>query len=193
GQLHRYLNLHRIIWERIDEVKRQGKIRGRDIGALRDKVEGYSKTVNLIEARINQMNAYLRTRESIVKEDEELRYFMEVIGYRYEAMANTLSYMQDIWVMTKNYVDSSMALFSDLHSESTDSSIHSLTIVTSMGVGATLIGLFTTSSAPEFTVFGVFYFLALAAIGFSVAKIMKWIYGRRSYKISEVDYDKDIK
>lgn len=37
-QLHRYLNIHRIIWEKIADIKEQGKIRGRDLEQLRNRL-----------------------------------------------------------------------------------------------------------------------------------------------------------
>lgn len=193
GQTHRYLNLHRIIWERIDEVKERGAIRGGDIAKFRDRLEGYAKTVNLIEARIKQMGTYLHTRERVVKDDARLKNFMGLIGYRYEAMGDTLAYMTEIWNMTKNYVNSGLELFTSLQNQATQNSVKNLTVVTSMGVGATLIGLFTTASVPKFTQFGILYFVLLALIGYSADKITKWFYKRKSYKIAAVDYDKDIK
>lgn len=193
GQLHRYLNLHRIIWERIAEVKERGNIKGNQIGEFRDKIEGYGKTINLIEARINQMGTYLHTRERIAKDDPHLVHFLSVIEYRYETLGDTLTYLQEIWVMTKNYVDSSLKLFGDLQARATQNSVKDLTVVTSMGVGATLIGLFTTDSIPHFTGLGFIYFAVLAFIGYSSNRITKWFYKRKSYNISEITYDKDIK
>ncbi|MBP3635352.1 MAG: hypothetical protein J6J17_02680 [Bacilli bacterium] len=67
-----------------------------------------------------------------------------------------------------------------------------MTIVTSMGVGASLLGLFT-ESAPTFTLFGVIYFFVLALIGYSVNKIMSTISKNKRYEISDIDYDKNIK
>lgn len=192
GQLHRYLNLHRIIWERIADVKERGEIKGRDVGEFKDKVDGYAKTINLIETRINQMGTYLHTRESIAKGDTDLKAFSTVLEYRYEALGNTLSYLQEIWVMTKNYVDSASSLFSDLQAQATQNSVENLTIVTSMGVGATVIGLFTTDSVPEFTAFGFAYFLALALVGYGSRKATQWFYSRKTYRFSDIDYDKSI-
>lgn len=192
GQLHRYLNLHRIIWERIDEVKENAKITGKDIIRLNTKIDGYNKTINLIDARINQMGSYLKTREKIAKSDVHLKESLEMIGYRYETLGNTLSYIQYLWDMTQNYVKSAQSLFKSLQSDVTDKSINNLTIVTSMGVGASLIGLFTKST-PTFTIFGVLYFFALALIGWTVNKIMKTISKNRIYEVSDMEYDKDIK
>lgn len=192
GQLHRYLNLHRIIWEKIDEVKENARVRGKDIVAFNSKIDGYRKTVNLIDSRINQMNTYIKTREKIAKSDEALQESLDLIGYRYETLINTVSYMQQIWSMTKNYLNSATSLFDSLESKVTEKSVNSLTIVTSMGVGASLIDLFT-ESAPTFSKFGVLYFFILAIVGYTVNKTMKFISENRRYEISDIEYDKNIK
>lgn len=191
GQLHRYLNLHRIIWEKIADVKENAKIKGKKILELNSKIEGYAKTINLIEGRINQMNTYLSTRERIAKEDSELTDFVHISGYRYETLRDTLVYIQHLWTMTKNYVNSAKSLFSDLQNDIADKSIGSLTIVTSMGVGASLIDLFTNSE-PDFTIFGVVYFFILALIGFIANKVMNKISENRTYHIMDMEYDKNI-
>lgn len=192
GQLHRYLNLHRIIWEKIDAVKENAKVKGKDIVAFTSKIDGYRKTVNLIDSRINQMNTYIKTREKIAKSDNSLADSLDLIGYRYETLINTVLYMQQIWAMTKNYLNQAATLFNGLESQVTEKSIGNLTIVTSMGVGASLIGLFT-ESAPTFTVFGILYFFALAIIGWLVNRIMKKVSENRVFEISDIEYDKNIK
>ncbi|HEY0010982.1 MAG TPA: hypothetical protein VGB97_03695 [Candidatus Paceibacterota bacterium] len=191
GQLHRYLNLHRTIWERIAEVKEKGEIQGKDVGAFTTKIESYAKTINLIEARINQMGAYLRTRESVAKNDPHMKDFVAVLSFKHETLADTLEYVKEIWGMTKNYVQSAQGLFSAIQAKATESSVKNLTIITSMGVGATLIGLFA-QEAPEFTGFGVFYFFALAFIGWLANKTMGNVAQRRKYKIEDTEVAKDL-
>ena len=192
GQLHRYLNLHRIIWEKIAAVKERGEIKGKNIGAFKNKIESYNKTINLIEARINQMGIYIGTRERVVKKNESLARFADVVQFKYQTLGNTLSYVKDIWNMTKNYVNSALTLFSAIQAKSTESSVKNLTVITSMGVGATLLGLFS-KKPPEFTMFGAIYFFVLALIGFTTNKIMKTIYKNKMYKISDIKAAKDIK
>lgn len=192
GQMHRYLNMHRIIWEKIAHVIERGEMKGSEIGGFKSTVDQYKKTIDFIDIRINQMGTYLKTRESIASKDPRLAVFEEVLGYKHETLSATLDYMKEIWNLTQKYVDSAAKIFSDLQSDSTSSSVENLTIVTSMGVGATLIGLFAADSAPEFTAFGVGYFFALAAIGYSVNKLMKWWYKRRTYHVSAIDVDKNI-
>ncbi len=138
------------------------------------------------------MNTYISTREKIAKSDNSLTESLDLIGYRYETLKNTVSYMQQIWSMTKNYLAQAEKLFAGLESKVTEKSIGSLTIVTAMGVGASLIDLFT-ESAPSFSLFGVIYFFILAIVGWSVNKLMKTISENRKYEIQDIEYDKNIK
>lgn len=192
GQLHRYLNLHRIIWEKIDAVKDRAKVRGSDVVKFSTKLEGYAKTVTLIDGRIRQMSTYISTRERIAKEDSDLREFLAISGYRYETLRDTLEYIKDLWDMTKNYVTSAQKLFDGIKQDVTSSSIDSLTIVTSMSAGAAVLSLFTESE-PEFTSFGFMYFFILAFVGWVATKLLAKINEKRKYEISDIDYDKNIK
>ena len=192
GQLHRYLNIHRIIWEKIDAVKENVKVRGADIVKFTSKLEGYAKTINLIDGRINQMGTYISTREKIAKSDKELEEFLSISGYRYETLRDTLDYIAYLWDMTTNYVVSAQKLFDGLKTDVTSKSVDSLTIVTSMSAGASIIALLT-ESRPEFTVFGVLYFFILAFLGWGTTKLLSFISNRRKYEISDIEYEKNIK
>lgn len=192
GQLHRYLNMHRIIWEKIDEVKENVNVKGSEIVKFTTKLEGYAKTINLIDGRINQMSTYISTREKIAKSDKDLEEFLAISGYRYETLRDTLDYIRYLWGMTKNYVSSAQKLFDGIKQDVTSKSVDSLTIVTSMSAGAGIIGLLT-ESAPEFTFFGVIYFFILAFLGWSATKILSIISNMRKYEVTDIEYDKDIK
>ena len=192
GQLHRYLNLHRIIWEKIDDVKEHINVKGKEIIKFTTKLEGYAKTINLIDGRIKQMSTYISTREKIAKSDSELAEFLAISGYRYETLKDTLDYIKYLWDMTKNYVASAQKLFSGIKQDITSSSIDSLAIVTSMSAGAAIIDLFT-ESAPTFSAFGFIYFLILALVGWSATKIITTISKNRKYEVTDIEYDKDIK
>ena len=192
GQLHRYLNIHRIIWEKIDEVKEHAKVKGKDIVKFTTKLEGYAKTINLIDGRINQMSTYISTRERIAKSDQELAEFLAISGYRYETLRDTLNYIQYLWDMTQNYVSAAQSQFKSLKSDVTSKSVNSLTIVTSMSAGAAILGLFQKSE-PTFTTFGFVYFFVLALIGWGSQKILDFVSNRQKYDVTDVEFDKNIK
>ena len=192
GQLHRYLNIHRIIWEKIDTVKENVEVKGSDIVKFTTKLEGYAKTINLIDGRIKQMSTYIPTREKIAKSDKELVEFLEISGYRYGTLRDTLEYIKYLWAMTQNYVTSAQKQFAGLKSDVTSKSVNSLTIVTSMSAGAAILGLFQKSK-PEFTIFGVVYFFILAVIGWGSQKVLGYISNKQKYDVTDVEYEKDIK
>jgi len=192
GQLHRYLNLHRIIWEKIAVVKEKGQIKGSEVDPFKTKIEGYNKTINLIGSRINQMGVYIGTRGSIAASDKEMDRFIKILKFKYDTLSDTLIYIKELWAMTKNYVESALDLFTAIQAKSTESTVKNLTVITSMGVGATLIGLFTEKKFPDFTWFGVLYFFILAFIGYSADKIIKYAQKKKRYKVFDVDYDKNI-
>ena len=191
-QLHRYLNIHRIIWEKIDEVKENAKVKGSDIVKFTTKLEGYAKTINLIDGRIKQMSTYIPTREKIAKSNVELAEFLEISGYRYETLRDTLQYIQYLWGMTQNYVSAAQKQFESIKTDVTSKSVNSLTIVTSMSAGAALLNLFT-DSAPTFTVFGFVYFFILALIGWGSQKLLRYISNKQKYDVTDIEYEKDIK
>lgn len=192
GQLHRYLNIHRIIWEKIDDVKAHSRVKGSEIVKFTTKLEGYAKTINLIDGRINQMGTYLPTREKIAKQDKDLSEFLEISGYRYETLRDTLEYIKYLWDMTENYVKDAQKQFENLKSDVTSKSVTSLTIVTSMSAGAAILSLFTKSE-PKFTTFGLIYFFVLALIGWGAQKILSIIGNRQKYDVTDVEYEKNIK
>ena len=49
--------------------------------------------------------------------------------------------------------------------------------------------LFTAKAMPEFTTFGLVYFLILAGVGYTVNKVMGIVGSNRKYKIADKDYE----
>ena len=192
GQLHRYLNLHRTIWEEIAKVNECGRLRGKDIPEHKERIDCYAKTISFIATRIDQMDTYLHTRQKILLNDNRLISFNTELAYHHETMSDSLDYVKDIWNLTQNYVKTAQKVFTELVAKSTNNSVHNLTVVTSMGVGATLIGLFTVTDLPTISWFSMSYFIALAFFGYMVNRILKIWSENKSYGITHIDVDKDI-
>ncbi len=192
GQLHNYLNLHRTIWEKIQVIKEQGAIKGRDIQAQRAKLESYKKTVELIEGRMQQMGLYIETRASIIANNGWEQFFASVLSFKYQNLKHTLEYVMSLWQMTKQYVDSAIQLFSEASQRSTKNSVDALTIISSIGVISGVIAYLQTTDLPTISVVGVAYFVILLMLALMVNSIINFIFRNLRYKISDVDYSKDI-
>ncbi len=110
GQLHRYLNLHRAIWGKIDQIRKPTRLSESEILHAATKLERYEKTALLIKGRLSQMATYVNVREAGIKDDQALVDFLAISGYRYPALVGTLTYVQSLWETTYNYIVSTKKL-----------------------------------------------------------------------------------
>ncbi|MES2930595.1 MAG: hypothetical protein V4665_02325 [Patescibacteria group bacterium] len=183
-QLERYLSIHRTLWEKIKVIFESDKIKGTDIDPLRTELQGYQKTINLIEARINQMPAYVKTRQklTVIEGDDDL---VPITALRFEDLLDTHEYIKHLWTMTKNYLQSALDMLLALQAESTKTSISSLQLVTTIGVISGLIAYLGKDTLPPFTKFGLFYLVGLLAVTWCINSLISWIFKRRMYTVSK--------
>lgn len=184
AQLERYLQIHRILWEKIRVILEQEKIKGTSIEVFRSELQGYQKTVNLIEARINQMPTYVKTRQklTVISDDTDLS---PIASLRFEDLLNTHEYIKHLWSMTKNYLQSALDMLASLQAESTKTTISSLQLVTTIGVISGLIGYLGKDALPPVSSFGFLYLIGLLFVTWLINKIISLIYKHRSYKIKQ--------
>ena len=193
SQLHRYLNIHRIIWEKIDQIKERGAIKGTEIDALRNELSLYQKTINLIGARIEQMDVYVHTRSKITDTRKIDEYLQPLFQFKFETLLDTQEYMKQMWVMTQSYLDSTLELFNDLQAKSTKNTISSLQLITTVGVVAAILGYLGKDALPKFTVIGLVYFSLLLAMTYIINFAVSRLYKNKKYPIKARDIVRDIK
>jgi len=182
-QLERYLNIHRTIWEEISNIKERQNIKGTQITPLRNKLEGYQKTISLIDSRIAQMGTYAHTRKSLSKQSNTADHLSNLFQYKYETLLDTHQYIKEIWKMTKDYLGSALKVISEIQAESTKDSIRSLQLVTTIGVLSGLFGYMSRTSFPQFTFTGVLYLSLLLALTFLINKLVVFVYSNLKYKL----------
>ena len=193
SQLHRYLNIHRIILEKIDQIKERGAIKGTEIDALRNELSLYQKTINLIGARIEQMDVYAHTRSKITDIRKIDEYLQPLFQFKFETLLDTQEYMKQMWVMTQSYLDSTLELFNDLQAKSTKNTISSLQLITTVGVVAAILGYLGKDALPKFTVIGLVYFSLLLAMTYIINFSVSRLYKNKKYPIKARDIERDIK
>ncbi len=183
-QLERYLSIHRSLWEKIKKILESDKIKGTDIEPIRTELQGYQKTVNLIEARINQMPAYVKTRQklTVIEGDDSL---VLITSLRFEDLLDTHEYIKHLWAMTKNYLQSALDMLTALQSESTKTSISSLQLVTTIGVISGLIAYLGKDALPPFTIFGLGYLASLLLLTWLINSVISYIFKRRMYTVKK--------
>lgn len=192
SQLHRYLAIHRTLWEKIKLIKERGKINGNEIDVLRNELSNYQKTVNLIGARIDQMPAYVKTRQKIADIEKVDDYLQPLFQYKFETLLDTHEYIKHLWSMTKNYLTSTIDIFNELQTKSTKNSISSLQLITTIGVVAGILGYLTKDSLPKFTFIGMLYFIQLMALTWLINSAVSKIFRNKNYVIEKQDIEKNI-
>ena len=193
SQLHRYLMIHRIVWEKIQKIKEQGDIKGTEIDPLRNELAVYQKTINLIGARIQQMPAYVRTRQKITDLQKIDEYLKPLFQFKFETLLDTHEYIKHLWGMTQNYLDSAVQQFNELQAKSTKSTISSLQLVTTIGVVAGILGYLSKDTFPKFTLIGIFYFCLLMGMTWVINTVISKFYKNKKYKVRGGDIEKEIK
>lgn len=141
GQLHRYLNLHRAIWSKIDNIKKRTYFNEAEILSAENKLDRYEKTTLLIESRLEQMSPYVKIREAGMKGDAELEEFLAISGFRHEALIGTLTYMRSLWGATHQYSKSAMQLLERAERERMFSHVRGLILLVSLSVVIGALGL----------------------------------------------------
>lgn len=193
SQLHRYLTIHRTLWEKIRIIKERGEIKGSDIDALRNELSVYQKTVNLIGARIDQMPAYVKTRQKITDVGKIDDYLQPLFQFKFETLLDTHEYVKHLWGMTKSYLTSAIEIFSELQAKSTKSTISSLQLITTIGVVAAILGYLSKDTLPNFTGVGLIYFSLLMLMTWVINSAVSKLYKSKKYRIEIQDIEKDIK
>ncbi len=186
SQLHRYLNIHRTIWEKISKVKEKQYIRGREVQALRNELESYKKTIELISGRIEQMGLYMEARSSIIKARGWEGVLADILDFKYQNLQSNLDYIESIWGMTSNYLDAAIQMFSEINAQSTKSSVEALTLISSIGVVSTVLDFLQTPKYPAFSQTGYVYFAILAVGTVIINRIIRSIYQSVKYRIEDV-------
>jgi len=193
SQLHRYLAIHRILWEKIKKIKERGNIKGTEVDELRNELSVYEKTINLIGSRIEQMPAYVKTRQKITDLEKIDSYLKPLFQFKFETLLDTHEYIKHLWDMTKNYLSSAIEIFNELQAKSTKNTISSLQLITTIGVVAGILGYLAKDTLPKFTSIGLIYFGLLLAMTWVINSIVSKFYKNRKYEIENKEIDKDIK
>ena len=193
SQLHRYLAIHRTLWEKIREIKERGQIKGTAIDSLRNELSVYQKTINLIGARIDQMPAYVKTRQKITDTEKIDDYLQPLFQFKFETLLDTHEYIKHLWDMTQNYLASAIELFTELQAQSTKNTISSLQLVTTIGVVAGILGYLGKDTLPQFTSVGLIYFSLLMIMTWIINGLISKFYKNKKYNIKNREIEKDIK
>ena len=191
-QLEKYLTIHRTIWEEISNIKEAKVIKGKEVDAIRGKLDGYQKTISLISNRMNQMNSYINTRSSIAKNLEIEKDLVSLFEYKFETLTDTLSYIKEIWKMTSDYLSSAISNLVEIKNQSTSNNLKSLQTITSIGVISGVIGYLSASKLPSVSKNGAIYFVILFILTWFINYVLSKKYQNKKYSLKFGDRASDL-
>ncbi len=191
-QLEKYLNIHRKVWEEIEEIKEKKQVRGSELEKIRKKLDRYQKTVSLINSRIIQMESYVETRQEISRELDVEKHLNKLFQYKFETLADSREYIEELWVMTTDYLNSAIQVIVELKNQSTKNSITSLTVITTLGVVASILTYLSRESLPKVTSYGIIFFIFLIFVTWAINKLINYFFKNMKYKLTLGDTEKNI-
>jgi len=193
-QLHKYLDIHRSIWEDISAIKEKEFIKGSDVSKHKSKLESYQKTIQLIRNRINQMKTYASTRQTISKNWGIDKRLDKLFQYRFEDLFNTLDYIKEIWSMTIDYVDSGIKVLTDIENKTTSKGIKSIQLLVGIGV---IMGVLRYLNEKTFdniqlTTKTIIFIVVIGILGLILDKITKISAKNKKYKLKFIERSEKI-
>lgn len=191
-QLHKYLDIHRKIWEEISEVKEKEFIRGEDVSKHKTMLDSYQKSVQLIMNRINQMSNYAKTRMDISERVRIHRNLNDLFQYRFEDLFNTLEYIKEVWNMTLDYVNSAIRIMDDVSKKASSNGLKSIQLLISVGVIAGIVRYLKPGSGPFPDVSPLSFILGMFVVAFGFDWIIKKIAKKKKYELKFVERVKKI-
>ena len=190
--MHKYLDIHRKIWEEISDVKEKKYIQGKDIGKHKAMLDSYQKTIQLIRNRINQMNNYAKTRANISKRIKIDRKLGELFSYRFEDLFNTLEYIKEVWNMTLDYVNSAIRVMEGISKKAGAKGLKSIQFLVGFGVVSGFVKYLGPKGVPEIAASGILYIIGLGFVAIGINKVMGWNNKRKKYKLKFVERARKI-
>ncbi len=183
-QLHKYLGIHRQLWENIAKIKEQPKITGSQTERYRNQLADYQKTINLIDARIDQMGAYVRTRQKVASAQKIDTYLDGLLVYKFETLLDTHEYIRYLWDMTQNYLNATIVIFDGIQEKATQTSVSTLQLVMLFtAVNVMLLSLEKQESILSIQRTGVMYAIVVIATAFCLQKIISLIAKKQSFRL----------
>ncbi len=189
GQLHRYLNLHRAIWGKIDNIKRQKSFTSEELISATSTLERYEKTALLISGRLKQMSTYIQIRERGVQNDPELTEFLAISGYRYPALQGTLTYVRSLWKTTRLYLESTQRLLARVEQEKITNSLRTIIILLLILLSVSILGL-VFGTVLKFSIDNIIYLATLIVITIVGVQIFSSLARKKRYLIFNPNEEK---
>lgn len=146
-QMAKLTTVHRIIWDEISELREKKEIQNKELPFLRDELLDMKKEISYFRSRLSQMKHILAQRLRLADDLLEASPVSEQMKHDLFSLESSHAYVEELWLMTDRYVDSTFELITLLYQENQQRELTVLQTIFLIGVIASILSLGTLSGA----------------------------------------------
>ncbi|MFZ6015073.1 MAG: hypothetical protein ACOYUZ_01825 [Patescibacteria group bacterium] len=117
-QLERLITAYHVLWNKVEGIRTQKAIQQSELAKIHDQIINIQSQANFFRGRLNQMKHFLEWRNDLVDEyvtDPDLNKTFKKF---FASLFSSQKYLQELWAMLHNYINSTLSLISFLYSDS---------------------------------------------------------------------------
>lgn len=138
-RLTSFLNLHRSVWQSVEQIRSQKKIPSKELPIYRDRLLDYDRDLSIVVARLAQMEYFLDERKTEIDEFGFTAYFRALEAYRFGKMHTNVRYLAELWSQLHEYLKSSADIIGLMYQDNLQKSMDVLQFIFLLGSVASVI------------------------------------------------------
>lgn len=140
-KLKHFLDLHRTVWEAIEKMRSKDALTLKDLPSVRDRLLDFQRDLSVLRARLAQMDAYLDERHAQIDDLGLAQTMRQLEAYRFAKMRIATKYMERLWSMLDDYINSTVTITGLMYQENLQKEINFQQFVFLLGSIAAIIAL----------------------------------------------------
>lgn len=141
SQFSKIINLHRFIWEELDKIRKKNNIKLEKITQVRDSLLELNNEVIFFSSRLEQIKFNIDKEINNLEKNYFNKKIENFLKIEFKTLFDTSDYVNNLWKMTQNNVDSTLNLISLIYQENTEKQLNVLQIIFIVSAVASVIAL----------------------------------------------------
>ncbi len=173
-QLERFVKGYEILWNKVSSIRDQKFIQQTQLAKIHDHIFNIQRQVNFFRARLNQMQHFLEWRGNLIDEYVGDPFLNKTFKRFFMSLSSSQKYLQELWIMLSNYVQSTITLIGFLYSDTERKNIATLQKMFLISTVAAIIGLggLAMVDVQRVLIFGLIAIVLSALVHFVIFKVL---------------------
>jgi hypothetical protein len=129
------------IWGQVSDVRNKSQLRMKELPSLIDKLLEAERQIRHTMSQLQQFDNFLSERQRIALQNKDETILKNLKMFDFEEMINLNDYVNEQWVMAKDYVHSTLTLIDTIYKENSQKEITLLQVIFAVGTIATIVSL----------------------------------------------------